>query len=121
MAASATPLSEETVAPESEETVMPEPEGMVSPLTEEDILSDHASAESVAAVQPSVSEAVETSRGVEIPWRQIGIVIYLAGVAAVIFVTVRSIVGLHRLMRRGAASGSMTARRSCAWMRMSRP
>ena len=101
MAASATPLSEETVAPESEETVMPEPEGMVSPLTEEDILSDHASAESVAAVQPSVSEAVETSRGVEIPWRQIGIVIYLAGVAAVIFVTVRSIVGLHRLMRRG--------------------
>ena len=101
MAASATPLPEETVAPESEETVMPEPEGMVSPLTEEDILSDHASAESVAAVQPSVSEAVETSRGVEIPWRQIGIVIYLAGVAAVIFVTVRSIVGLHRLMRRG--------------------
>ena len=101
MAASATPLSEETVAPESEETVMPEPEGMVTPLTEEDILSDHASAESVAAVQPSVSEAVETSRGVEIPWRQIGIVIYLAGVAAVIFVTVRSIVGLHRLMRRG--------------------
>ena len=101
MAASATPLSEETVAPESEETGMPEPEGMVSPLTEEDILSDHASAESVAAVQPSVSEAVETSRGVEIPWRQIGIVIYLAGVAAVIFVTVRSIVGLHRLMRRG--------------------
>ena len=101
MAASATPLSEETVAPESEETVMPEPEGMVSPLTEEDILSDHASAESVAAVQPSVSEAVETSHGVEIPWRQIGAVIYLAGVAAVIFVTVRSIVGLHRLMRRG--------------------
>ena len=101
MAASATPLPEETVAPESEETVMPEPEGMVSPLTEEDILSDHASAESVAAVQPSVSEAVETSRGVDIPWRQIGIVIYLAGVAAVIFVTVRSIVGLHRLMRRG--------------------
>ena len=93
MAASATPLPEETV--------MPEPEGMVSPLTEEDILSDHASAESVAAVQPSVSEAVETSHGVEIPWRQIGIVIYLAGVAAVIFVTVRSIVGLHRLMRRG--------------------
>ena len=101
MAASATPLSEETVAPESEETVAPEPEGMVTPLTEEDILSDHASAESVAAVQPSVSEDVETSRGVEIPWRQIGIVIYLAGVAAVIFVTVRSIVGLHRLMRRG--------------------
>ena len=101
MAASATPLPEETVAPESEETVMPEPEGMVSPLTEEDILSDHASAESVAAVQPSASEAVETSRGVDIPWRQIGIVIYLAGVAAVIFVTVRSIVGLHRLMRRG--------------------
>ena len=101
MAASATPLPEETVAPESEETVMPEPEGMVSPLTEEDILSDHASAESVAAVQPSVSEAVETSHGVEIPWRQIGAVIYLAGVAAVIFVTVRSIVGLHRLMRRG--------------------
>ena len=101
MAASATPLPEETVAPESEETVMPEPEGMVSPLTEEDILSDHASAESVAAVQPSVSEAVETSRGVDIPWRQIGIVIYLAGVAAVIFVTVRSIVGLRRLMRRG--------------------
>ena len=101
MAASATPLPEETVAPESEETVMPEPEGMVTPLTEEDILSDHASAESVAAIQPSVSEAVETSRGVEIPWRQIGIVIYLAGVAAVIFVTVRSIVGLHRLMRRG--------------------
>ena len=101
MAASATPLPEETVAPESEETVAPEPEGMVTPLTEEDILSDHASAESVAAVQPSVSEAVETSRGVEIPWRQIGIVIYLAGVAAVIFVTVRSIVGLHRLMRRG--------------------
>jgi len=101
MAASAMPLPEETVAPESEETVMPEPEGMVTPLTEEDILSDHASAESVAAVQPSVSEAVETSRGVEIPWRQIGIVIYLAGVAAVIFVTVRSIVGLHRLMRRG--------------------
>ena len=93
MAASATPLPEETV--------MPEPEGMVSPLTEEDILSDHASAESVAAVQPSVSEAVETSHGVEIPWRQIGIVIYLAGAAAVIFVTVRSIVGLHRLMRRG--------------------
>ena len=101
MAASATPLPEETVAPESEEPVMPEPEGMVTPLTEEDILSDHASAESVAAVQPSVSEAVETSHGVEIPWRQIGIVIYLAGVAAVIFVTVRSIVGLHRLMRRG--------------------
>ena len=101
MAASATPLPEETVAPEPEETVAPEPEGMVTPLTEEDILSDHASAESVAAVQPSVSEAVETSRGVEIPWRQIGIVIYLAGVAAVIFVTVRSIVGLHRLMRRG--------------------
>ncbi len=101
MAASATPLPEETVAPESEETVAPEPEGMVTPLTEEDILSDHASAESVAAVQPSVSEAVETSHGVEIPWRQIGIVIYLAGVAAVIFVTVRSIVGLHRLMRRG--------------------
>ena len=101
MAASATPLPEETVAPESEEPVMPEPEGMVAPLTEEDILSDHASAESVAAVQPSVSEAVETSHGVEIPWRQIGIVIYLAGVAAVIFVTVRSIVGLHRLMRRG--------------------
>ena len=101
MAASATPLPEETVAPESEETVAPEPEGMVAPLTEEDILSDHASAESVAAVQPSVSEAVETSRGVDIPWRQIGIVIYLAGVAAVIFVTVRSIVGLHRLMRRG--------------------
>ena len=101
MAASATPLSEETVAPESEETVMPEPEGMVLPLTEEDILSDHASAESVAAVQPSVSEAVETSHGVQIPWRQIGAVIYLAGVAAVIFVTVRSIVGLHRLMRRG--------------------
>ena len=109
MAASATPLSEETVAPESEETVapeseetvMPEPEGMVSPLTEADILSDHTSAESVVAVQPSVSEAVETSHGVEIPWRQIGIVIYLAGVAAVIFVTVRSIVGLHRLMRRG--------------------
>ena len=101
MAASATPLPEETVAPESEETVMPEHEGMVTPLTEEDILSDHASAESVAAVQPSVSEAVETSRGVEIPWRQIGAVIYLAGVAAVIFVTVRSIVGLHRLMRRG--------------------
>ena len=101
MAASATPLPEETVAPESEEPVMPEPEGMVAPLTEEDILSDHTSAESVAAVQPSVSEAVETSRGVEIPWRQIGIVIYLAGVAAVIFVTVRSIVGLHRLMRRG--------------------
>ena len=101
MAASATPLPEETVAPEPEETVMPEPEGMVSPLTEEDILSDHASAESVAAVQPSVSEAVETSHGVEIPWRQIGIVIYLAGVAAVIFVTVRSIVGLRRLMRRG--------------------
>ena len=93
MAASATPLPEETVAPE--------PEGMVAPLTEEDILSDHTSAESVAAVQPSVSEAVETSRGVEIPWRQIGAVIYLAGVAAVIFVTVRSIVGLHRLMRRG--------------------
>ena len=101
MAASATPLPEDTVAPESEETVMPEHEGMVAPLTEEDILSDHTSAESVAAVQPSVSEAVETSRGVEIPWRQIGIVIYLAGVAAVIFVTVRSIVGLHRLMRRG--------------------
>ena len=101
MAASATPLPEETVAPESEEPVMPEPEGMVAPLTEEDILSDHTSAESVAAVQPSVSEAVETSRGVEIPWRQIGAVIYLAGVAAVIFVTVRSIVGLHRLMRRG--------------------
>ena len=101
MAASATPLPEETVAPESEEPVMPEPEGMVTPLTEEDILSDHASAESVAAVQPSVSEAVETSHGVEIPWRQIGIVIYMAGVAAVIFVTVRSIVGLHRLMRRG--------------------
>ena len=101
MAASATPLPEETVAPESEETVAPEPEGMVTPLTEADILSDHASAESVAAVQPSVSEAVETSHGVEIPWRQIGIVIYLAGVAAVIFVTVRSIVGLHRLMRRG--------------------
>ena len=101
MAASATPLPEDTVAPESEETVMPEPEVMVTPLTEEDILSDHTSAESVAAVQPSVSEAVETSRGVEIPWRQIGIVIYLAGVAAVIFVTVRSIVGLHRLMRRG--------------------
>ena len=101
MAASATPLPEETVAPESEETVAPEPEVMVAPLTEEDILSDHASAESVAAVQPSVSEAVETSRGVEIPWRQIGAVIYLAGVAAVIFVTVRSIVGLHRLMRRG--------------------
>ncbi len=93
MAASATPLPEETVAPE--------PEGMATPLTEADILSDHASAESVAAVQPSVSEAVETSRGVEIPWWQIGIVIYLAGVAAVIFVTVRSIVGLHRLMRRG--------------------
>ena len=93
MAASATPLPEETVAPE--------PEVMVAPLTEEDILSDHTSAESVAAVQPSVSEAVETSRGVEIPWRQIGAVIYLAGVAAVIFVTVRSIVGLHRLMRRG--------------------
>ena len=101
MAASATPLPEETVAPESEEPVMPEPEGMVTPLTEADILSGHASAESVAAVQPSVSEAVETSRGVEIPWRQIGAVIYLAGVAAVIFVTVRSIVGLHRLMRRG--------------------
>ena len=101
MAASATPLPEETVAPESEETVMSEPEVMVAPLTEEDILSDHTSAESVAAVQPSVSEAVETSRGVEIPWRQIGAVIYLAGVAAVIFVTVRSIVGLHRLMRRG--------------------
>ena len=101
MAASATPLPEETVAPESEEPVMPEHEGMVAPLTEEDILSDHTSAESVAAVQPSVSEAVETSRGVEIPWRQIGAVIYLAGVAAVIFVTVRSIVGLHRLMRRG--------------------
>ena len=93
MAASATPLPEETVAPE--------PEVMVAPLTEADILSDHTSAESVAAVQPSVSEAVETSRGVDIPWRQIGIVIYLAGVAAVIFVTVRSIVGLHRLMRRG--------------------
>ena len=93
MAASATPLPEETV--------VSEPEVMVAPLTEEDILSDHTSAESVAAVQPSVSEAVETSRGVEIPWRQIGIVIYLAGVAAVIFVTVRSIVGLHRLMRRG--------------------
>ena len=101
MAASATPLPEDTVAPEPEETVMSEPEVMVTPLTEEDILSDHASAESVAAVQPSVSEAVETSHGVEIPWRQIGIVIYLAGVAAVIFVTVRSIVGLHRLMRRG--------------------
>ena len=101
MAASATPLPEETVAPVPEGMVAPEPEGMVTPLTEEDILSDHASAESVAAVQPSVSEAVETSRGVEIPWRQIGIVIYLAGVAAVIFVTVRSIVGLHRLMRRG--------------------
>ena len=101
MAASATPLPEETVAPESEETVAPEPEGMATPLTEADILSDHASAESVAAVQLSVSEAVETSHGVEIPWRQIGIVIYLAGVAAVIFVTVRSIVGLHRLMRRG--------------------
>ena len=101
MAASATPLPEETVAPESEETVMPEHEGMVAPLTEEDILSDHTSAESVAAVQPSVSEAVEMSRGVDIPWRQIGAVIYLAGVAAVIFVTVRSIVGLHRLMRRG--------------------
>ena len=101
MAASATPLSEETVAPESEETVAPEPEGVVTPLTEEDILSDHAYAESVAAVQPSVSKAVETSHGVEIPWRQIGAVIYLAGVAAVIFVTVRSIVGLHRLMRRG--------------------
>ena len=101
MAASATPLPEETVAPEPEGMVAPEPEGMVTPLTEADILSDHASAESVAAVQPSVSEAVETSRGVEIPWRQIGIVIYLAGVAAVIFVTVRSIVGLHRLMRRG--------------------
>ena len=101
MAASATPLPEETVAPESEEPVMPEHEGMVAPLTEEDILSDHTSAKSVAAVQPSVSEAVETSRGVEIPWRQIGAVIYLAGVAAVIFVTVRSIVGLHRLMRRG--------------------
>ena len=101
MAASATPLPEETVAPEPEGMVAPEPEGMVTPLTEEDILSDHASAESVAAVQPSVSEAVETSHGVEIPWRQIGIVIYLAGVAAVIFVTVRSIVGLHRLMRRG--------------------
>ena len=98
MAASATPLPEETVAPESEETVAPEPEGMATPLTEADILSDHASAESVAAVQLSVSEAVETSHGVEIPWRQIGIVIYLAGVAAVIFVTVRSIVGLHRLM-----------------------
>ena len=93
MAASATPLPEETV--------VSEPEVMVAPLTEEDILSDHTSAESVAAVQPSVSEAVETSRGVEIPWRQTGIVIYLAGVAAVIFVTVRSIVGLHRLMRRG--------------------
>ena len=101
MAASATPLPEETVVSEPEVMVAPEPEGMVTPLTEEDILSDHASAESVAAVQPSVSEAVETSRGVEIPWRQIGIVIYLAGVAAVIFVTVRSIVGLHRLMRRG--------------------
>ena len=101
MAASAMPLPEETVAPEPEGMVAPEPEGMVTPLTEEDILSDHASAESVAAVQPSVSEAVETSRGVDIPWRQIGIVIYLAGVAAVIFVTVRSIVGLHRLMRRG--------------------
>ena len=101
MAASATPLPEDTVAPEPEGMVAPEPEGMVTPLTEEDILSDHTSAESVAAVQPSVSEAVETSRGVEIPWRQIGIVIYLAGVAAVIFVTVRSIVGLHRLMRRG--------------------
>ncbi len=101
MAASATPLPEETVAPESEETIAPEPEVMVAPLTEEDILSDHTSAESVAAVQPSVSEAVETSHGVEIPWRQIGIVIYLAGVAAVIFVTVRSIVGLRRLMRRG--------------------
>ena len=101
MAASATPLPEETVAPEPEGMVAPEPEGMVSPLTEEDILSGHASAESVAAVQPSVSETVEPSHGVEIPWRQIGIVIYLAGVAAVIFVTVRSIVGLHRLMRRG--------------------
>ena len=101
MAASATPLPEETVVSEPEVMVAPEPEGMVTPLTEEDILSDHASAESVAAVQPSVSEAVETSRGVEIPWRQIGIVIYLAGVAAVIFVTVRSIVGLRRLMRRG--------------------
>ena len=101
MAASATPLPEETVAPVPEGMVAPEPEGMVTPLTEEDILSDHASAESVAAVQPSVSEAVETSRGVDIPWRQIGIVIYLAGVAAVIFVTVRSIVGLRRLMRRG--------------------
>ena len=101
MAASATPLPEETVVSEPEVMVAPEPEGMVTPLTEEDILSDHASAESVAAVQPSVSEAVETSHGVEIPWRQIGIVIYLAGVAAVIFVTVRSIVGLHRLMRRG--------------------
>lgn len=104
-AEAAVPIPHAAVAPA---TAVPEPAGGTEPLAAVPTDSLSAAAadtapvtkEPAAAVTPAAATNGET-RGFDIPWRQVAGVTYLLGVAAVAGLTLRSVVQLRRLTRRG--------------------
>ena len=104
-AEAAVPIPHAAVAPA---TAVPEPAGGTEPLAAVPTDSLSAAAadtapvtkEPAAAVTPAAATNGET-RGFDIPWRQVAGVTYLLGVTAVAGPTLRSVMQLRRLTRRG--------------------
>ena len=104
-AEAAVPIPHAAVAPA---TAVPEPAGGTEPLAAVPTDSLSAAAadtapvtkESAATVTPAAATNGET-RGFDIPWRQVAGVTYLLGVTAVAGLTLRSVMQLRRLTRRG--------------------
>ncbi len=104
-AEAAVPIPHAAVAPA---TAIPEPAGGTEPLAAVPTDSLSAAAadtapvtkEPAAAVTPAAATNGET-RGFDIPWRQVAGVTYLLGVTAVAGLTLRSVMQLRRLTRRG--------------------
>ena len=104
-AEAAVPIPHAAVAPA---TAVPEPAGGTEPLAAVPTDSLSAAAadtapvtkEPAAAVTPAAATNGET-RGFDIPWRQVAGVTYLLGVTAVAGLTLRSVMQLRRLTRRG--------------------
>ena len=104
-AEAAVPIPHAAVAPA---TAIPEPAGGTEPLAAVPTDSLSAAAadtapvtkEPAAAVTPAAATNGET-RGFDIPWRQVAGVTYLLGATAVAGLTLRSVMQLRRLTRRG--------------------
>ena len=104
-AEAAVPIPHAAVAPA---TAVPEPAGGTEPLAA--VPTDSLSAAAAdtapvtkkpaAAVTPAAATNGET-RGFDIPWRQVAGVTYLLGATAVAGLTLRSVMQLRRLTRRG--------------------